>query len=127
MSALIPSARAASPRCSETARQRRRSLSAGPHPEEAAKRPSRRMPASSEFVAILRDAVLRAAPQDEAGALLPLNPRGGPHLVPTGKLGEHECSELLGCRTFHRHTGLGQLVTHGLILQRIVHRLVELG
>jgi hypothetical protein len=36
-----------------------------PHPEEAAKPPSRRMPASAVPALVLRDAILRIAPQDE--------------------------------------------------------------
>ena len=44
---------------------RRVRVSSGPHPEEAAQRPSRRMAASAVSMAILRDAVLRTAPQDE--------------------------------------------------------------
>src|SRR5688500_18357244 len=36
-----------------------------PHPEEAAKRPSRRVGTSTLRLPILRDAALRAAPQDE--------------------------------------------------------------
>src|SRR5256714_13813500 len=40
-----------------------------PHPEEAAQRPSRRMAASSASGAILRDACLRQAPQDEGGTM----------------------------------------------------------
>src|SRR5262245_44906825 len=39
-----------------------------PHPEEAAQRPSPRMAARSVHAAILRDAVLRTAPQDEVRA-----------------------------------------------------------
>jgi hypothetical protein len=40
-----------------------------PHPEERPQGASRRMAARYELVAILRDAVLRTAPQDEVGDL----------------------------------------------------------
>jgi hypothetical protein len=40
----------------------------GPHPEELAKQASRRMAASPRVASILRDAMLRMAPQDEVGA-----------------------------------------------------------